>query len=108
MIEKRSTPRLMKQTLLSYDVMRDGREIFDDGMAKTLDMSPRGLHLELPKTVDRGDDLTITLNLDGQMVTVSGKVMWVSHGKSFDRAGVQVKPGQNHYLKWLNKLPVND
>ena len=108
MIEKRSMPRLMKQTLLSYDVTRDGREIMDDGMARTRDISPDGLHLELPKPVDRGDDLTITMNLDGQMITLSGKVVWVSPGKPFDQAGIHVDPNQKHYLDWLRKTPAND
>jgi len=108
MQEKRKAERQLKQALVTYDVLKDGGVVADDSMGRTLDVSSEGLHLEVPSNLDQGDNLRITLSLDGKIVTVLGNVVWVSHGSPFDQAGVRIEvqePGSN---TWLDTLPCND
>ena len=108
MIEKRAFKRLPLQTLLTYDVLDSGGTPNGDGMAKTLDVSNNGLQLELPRKVDRGDRLQLTLGLRDQIVTLFGDVVWACAGSPYGQAGVLVAPDQGDYRQWRDMMPVND
>ena len=74
MDNRRTFARVDQELLVSYTHF-DVRQVKDDeGMAKTLNMSVRGLLLLFPRPVAPGTTLRIALNLEGEVVEVVGKV----------------------------------
>ena len=108
MIEKRTIKRLEKQALVSYDVIRNSSGDSQDGMARTLDVSPAGMHLELTRSLESGDELMVTACIDGKMVTVLGKVVWINENQPYDQAGVQVNQNKGEFDTWAHLLTPND
>jgi len=106
MIEKRAFKRLPLQTLLTYDVLDTSEPDHREGMARTLDVSDRGLQLELPRKVDRGDRLQLTLGIEDRIVTLIGDVVWTDEGSPLGHAGILVEPNQGDYSQW--QTMIND
>jgi hypothetical protein len=74
-MEKRRFPRLERQLLVSYDHFNLDNLKDDEGIARTLDMSIRGLLLELPRAVEVGSTLRLNINLEGEIVELFGEVV---------------------------------
>lgn len=72
--KKRRFPRVERHLLVSYDHFNMDHVKDDVGMARTLDMSVRGLLLELPRAVEPGSALRLSLDLDGEIVEAFGDV----------------------------------
>ena len=72
--KKRRFPRLERHLLVSYDHFNVDNVKDDVGMARTLDMSVRGLLLELARPVEIGSSLRLSLDLDGEVVEAFGDV----------------------------------
>lgn len=74
MSEKRRFPRLDRHLLVGYDHFNSDNLKDDEGLARTLDMSVRGLLLELPRPVEPGTTLRLQLNLTGELIEAFGEV----------------------------------
>lgn len=72
--KKRRFPRVERNLLVSYDHFNVDNVKDDVGMARTLDMSVRGLLLELPRAAEIGSSLRLALDLDGEVVEAFGDV----------------------------------
>lgn len=74
--DKRKFVRIDKAALVSYERLGTlSAETVDAGVAKTVDVSVRGLQLEFPRAVATGDHLRLELSLDGELVKVEGVVV---------------------------------
>jgi hypothetical protein len=74
-MEKRRFPRLERHLLVSYDHFNLDNLKDDEGLARTLDMSIRGLLLELPRPMEVGSTLRLNINLEGELVELFGEVV---------------------------------
>jgi hypothetical protein len=91
-MEKRRYPRLDRKLLVSYDHFNLDNIKDDEGIARTLDMSVRGLLLELPRPVEKGSTFRMNLNLEGEIVELFGEVVWVKEtGAGTYEAGVELR-----------------
>jgi hypothetical protein len=80
MSDKRRYPRVDHKLLVSYDHFSIDNLKDDEGLARTLDMSVRGLLLQTPRAVDVGTTLRMALNLDGEIIEAFGKVTRCAKG----------------------------
>ena len=104
MIDKRAFTRISKKALVSFDLIGKGEEVVDEGMARTTDLSIKGLHLELPRSVSVGDRLRLTLNIDGQMVTLTGQVAWSDTKSEHVEVGVKINRVPGQYAEIVERL----
>lgn len=75
MDNRRNFTRVDHELLVNY-AHYDLEQVKDDeGMAKTINMSVRGLLLLLPRGVEAGTSLQLALNLDGEVVEIIGRVV---------------------------------
>lgn len=75
MENRRNFARIDHQHLVSY-THRDPKDVKDDeGVAKTLNLSVRGLLLLFSHSVEVGTRLELVLNLEGTIVEVVGDVV---------------------------------
>ena len=91
MEDRRKHERVNKNALGSYDVVGEDQKIRDRGMAKTSDVSLKGLQVALPREPGVGDSVKITLNIDGQLIPVRGAVVWSRRGDEVYEAGIQIE-----------------
>ncbi|NVB40222.1 PilZ domain-containing protein [Pseudenhygromyxa sp. WMMC2535] len=70
MDNRRNFARVEHQILVSYAHYEPGPDHIKDeeGLAKTLNMSVQGLLLLIPRSVEVGSRLQLTLDLDGEIV----------------------------------------
>jgi len=92
MSDKRRFPRVDRQLLVSYDHFNLDNLKDDEGLARTLDMSVRGLLLQVPREVEVGSTLRLSLSLDGDVVEAFGEVTRCAPGEggTFE-AGIELK-----------------
>lgn len=75
MENRRNFARVDHELLVGYTHFDMQKVKDDEGVAKTLNMSVRGLLLLLPRSVEVDTELQIALNLDGEIVEVVGRVV---------------------------------
>lgn len=102
--ERRAFVRIDKQSLVSYTILHPDHDFLETGMARSTDLSLKGLHLELPKKVKQSDLLSLTLNLDGELVSVSGRVAWVEDHDRYSQVGLEILQVPEVYEKQMQKL----
>ncbi len=104
MIERRAFTRIDKKTLVSYDVLTDDYAVLDEGMARTTDISMSGLHMEIPRRLRVDDRLRLSLNIEEQMVTLVGTVVWVEFDDPYFQVGCQIESVPRNYVTILERL----
>lgn len=104
MIERRAFTRIGKKTLVSYDVLNEDFAVLDEGMARTTDISMTGLHMEIPRRLRVDDRLRLSLNIEEQMVTLLGTVVWVEFAEPFFQVGCQIDSVPRNYVTVLERL----
>lgn len=72
--QKRRFPRVDRRLLVNYDHFNLDHVQDDAGVARTLDMSVRGLLLQVPRPVEPGTTLRLALDLDGEIIEAFGEV----------------------------------
>ncbi len=98
MKERRQDRRIKSETLVHYNVLNEGK--YDEGIAKTLDISQSGMHLEMQKNGQPGDRLNLTVSHQEELVELEGKTVWSAGGKS----GIQMIDPPNSYNDFLKKI----
>lgn len=83
--EKRRSRRFDSMNLLHYKVLDVHDNQLADGMARTLNVSEGGILLETNTPFDPGQEISITIGLEEEMVVVVGEVV---HCKPSDVAGM--------------------
>jgi hypothetical protein len=73
--DKRRYPRLDRRYLVSYEQFDVNTLDDEQGMGRTVNMSVRGLLLQLPRPVDMGTTLCVSLAIEGEIADVIGKVV---------------------------------
>lgn len=73
--DKRRYPRLDRKYLVSYEQFDVNTLDDEQGMGRTLNMSNKGLLLQLPRAVDLGTTLCVSLAIEGKIADVIGKVV---------------------------------
>jgi hypothetical protein len=74
--EKRNFVRIDKTALVSFEVFPNAEPpIADMGLGLTVDLSLSGILIELPRTVNVGDGVRLTLNYKGKLIPALGKVV---------------------------------
>lgn len=73
--EKRDTIRVRSIHLLSYSQLDERETVRDIGMARTLNVSERGILFESQKRFEVGTELEIMLNVAEECIIAKGKVM---------------------------------
>lgn len=71
---KRRFERIDRKLLVNYDHFNFDNLKDDEGLARTLDMSVRGLLLQLPRPVEPGSTLRLSLSLGDDVVEAFGEV----------------------------------
>jgi len=97
MKEKRHFTRIEKQFLVSYDIFSKDDLIKEKGIAKELDLSIGGLHLQIPGDPQVGDNLRLTLAIEHQLIQVAGKIVWVEPGEDLNEVGFQLTEIPDEY-----------
>lgn len=89
---KRKFERVDRQLLVNYDHFNLDNIKDDQGMARTLDMSVRGLHLQLPRAVEPGSTLRLALDLKGEVIEAFGEIRWCEADQDgMFEAGIELK-----------------
>ncbi len=94
MTEHRRFKRVDRKLLVSYDHFNIDNIKDDEGVALTVDMSVRGLLLELPRPMDEGSTIRLSLNLEGDVVEAFGEIKRCAPSASDDdlfEVGVELK-----------------
>lgn len=104
--DKRKFVRVDKAALVSYEKLGSVEtETVDAGIAKTVDVSVRGLQLEFPRPVATGDHLRLELSLDGTLVKVEGVVVRTDKDDSgLDVAGIHLTHVPAEYVGRIQDL----
>lgn len=104
--DKRKFVRVDKSALVSYERLGTlAAETVDAGIAKTVDVSIRGLQLEFPRPVAPGDHLRLELSLDGVLVKVEGVVVRTDKDDSgLEVAGVHLTHVPTEYVGRIQDL----
>lgn len=72
--EKRETIRVRSIHLLSYSQLDEREMVRDIGMARTLNVSERGILFESRKQFEEGTELELMLNVAEECIIAKGKV----------------------------------
>lgn len=104
--DQRKFVRIDKAALVSYErIGKATAKTEDAGMAKTVDVSVRGLQLEFPRAVEIGDILRLELSLDGKLVKVEGVVVRTDKDDSgLEVAGVALTHVPAEYVGRIQDL----
>jgi hypothetical protein len=73
--ERRESPRVLAEHLVSYAHFDEQGEPDDMGMARTLDLSERGILLELTRSLEAGTTLEIKMVTGEDIIKASGQVV---------------------------------
>lgn len=74
--ERRKSPRILAEHLVSYTIL-DGRGETDEmGMARTLDLSEGGLVLEMTHPLDEGTTLELNMVSANRIVQTKGRSVY--------------------------------
>ena len=91
-MHKRQFERVDRHLLVNYDHFNFDNLKDDEGMARTLDMSVRGLHLQLPRAVEAGSSLRLALQLKDEVIEAFGTIRWCEpDGEGMFEAGIELK-----------------
>ena len=107
MDDRRTFTRVDQELLVSYAHFDIAQVKDDEGMAKTLNMSVRGLLLRLPRAVDIGARLQLALNLEGDVAEVVGKVVRCDADPSGDGmfdAGIELEYVPDRFAASVERL----
>ena len=106
MDNRRLFARVDHELLASY-CHYDLNDVMDDeGMAKTLNMSVRGLLLLLPRSVDINSTLKVALNLEGSVIELVGQVMRCRLDPEADGmfdVGIELKYVPEHFAESVER-----
>ncbi|MCB1044947.1 MAG: PilZ domain-containing protein [Acidobacteria bacterium] len=103
--ERRNFVRIDKKSLVSYTLLHPDKAELETGMGRSTDLSLKGLQLELPKDVSTDDLLSLTLSIDGSLISVSGRVAWVEHEEDHGtRVGLEILSVPAEYEQEIQKL----
>jgi hypothetical protein len=106
MDERRNFARVDHQLLVEYSHRDASNAMDEEGMAKTLDMSVKGLLLVLPRSVEIGAVLNLALDLEGEVVEVVGRVVRCTpapdNSELFD-AGIELAHVPEHYRQAVER-----
>lgn len=104
MHERRKSPRIGKQTIVAYDLLDEEEIILDAGVGKTLDLSEKGLHLELPRNTRKGDRVKLTVNIDGSLIDLFAIVAWALPKDDHCEAGLMLEHYPEEYATYFESL----
>lgn len=102
--ERRKYRRIDKKMLGSYEVIGKDEVVSDEGMARALNLSYVGLHLELNRKPAQGDILRLMLSFDGQLISLDGHVVWVRPGADCHEVGLQITHVPKSYRTQVQRL----
>ena len=75
-IEKRKYPRVYTNTPLSYALKNDDVDRIKEGLGRAVNISQGGILIETNTAFKWQDILQLSLNVEGEFVTISGKVVY--------------------------------
>ena len=104
MKERRACPRIKKEALAFYNIVEPNGETKDEGMAKILDLSEEGLHIELPKPSLAGDLVQLTVSLGEGLFNVQGSVIWIARQDPPFEVGIKADWTEGDYLRLVSLL----
>lgn len=110
MDNRRTFTRVDQELLVNYAHF-DIKQVQDDeGMAKTLNMSVRGLLLLLPRAIEPGTRLQLALNLEGNVAEVVGKVVRCEpdpSGNGMFDAGIELEYVPDRFAESVERLSAD-
>ena len=74
--ERRRTPRVLAEHLVSYTVLDERGETDEMGVARTLDLSEGGIVLEMTHSLDRGSHLEMKMVSGDRILEARGLVVY--------------------------------
>ena len=74
--ERRRTPRVLAEHLVSYTVLDERGETDEMGMARTLDLSEGGIVLEMTHSLAKGSHLQIKMVSGHHILEASGRAVY--------------------------------
>lgn len=101
--DHRQFPRIDRNALLAYEVLQDGK-VGDLGMARTRDISLKGLALELPRAPAIGSLIRIELAIANDRFKVTARVMRVHKEQEAIIVGVELVQIPDEYLEIVEDL----
>lgn len=75
LFERRQAERRYALNFLDYEILSPNMDVLGRGLARTLNVSDKGLRLETSQFFQPGQQLRITLGLDNELVQVTGRVI---------------------------------
>ena len=74
--EKRKTPRIDSQNLISYVCLDEKSVPIGQGMGRTLNISEGGILLETHTPIDPQYTVSLTISLEDELMDIKGKVAY--------------------------------
>lgn len=105
MKERRHDTRKKASALVYYNVASKDGAVAGEGMAKVLDLSKDGAHLEMGRQAAAGEEINLTVSVGDDMVDLKGKTVWSREGADHYEAGVKMEDPPGSYTEMLDKLP---
>lgn len=72
--ESRESTRIDSENFLSYRLFNADDQVFDEGMATTVDISRTGIAIRTAKSMDNGLKIELTIGVADDVVKTFGKV----------------------------------
>lgn len=88
--ERRQYKRIDEQHLVAYVTRTQDQGATDEGMALAGDFSLAGIQLKLPRMAQVGDHLDLTFNIQQDLFSVVGEIVWIKPQDLGCDAGVQI------------------
>jgi hypothetical protein len=79
-VNRRKYDRQESLNLLNFEVLDSKGKTLGRGMGRTLNVSEKGISLEVYIPMQQGDTVLVTLGLEEDMVEIKGKVIYVNPG----------------------------
>lgn len=101
----RKHPRIRSLHLLSYVCFDENKDVVEQGMGRTLNVSEGGIQLETHVPIDSQHTVSLTIALEDDLMTdINGRVAYSKAGKvgRFE-CGIEFEEGSEATLRILRK-----
>jgi c-di-GMP-binding flagellar brake protein YcgR len=102
---RRKHPRIKSLNLLSYVCVDENKDVVEQGMGRTLNVSEGGILLETHAPIDSQHTVSLTIALEDDLMTdINGRVVYSKAGKAgrFE-CGIEFEEGSEATLRILRK-----
>ncbi len=76
--ERRQYKRIDERHLVAYVTRSSEAGVHDEGVALSEDLSLNGIQMALPRMAAVGDQLDLSFNIEQDLFSVVGEIVWVS------------------------------